>query len=123
MKNLKEYDVVSPETFEQYLSKVSMDYITTRRSYENKTCYLAKNKQSGFALSYGGIINHVFSTKKGEGKKAITKAVEYGGDRLNLFTKSNLETYYKQLGFKVFYKDKEKTFMGLPQKPKCAYMI
>lgn len=123
MKDLKEYDVVSAETFEQYLSKANLNYINDRRSYDNKTCYLSKDRKSGFALSYGGIINHVFSVKKGEGKKAIKKAIEYGGDRLNLFTESNLENYYKKFGFKVFYKDNQKTFMGLQQKAKMAYSI
>ncbi len=123
MKSLQEYDLVSEDTFEQYLSQADNTFIDNVRNYKDKNCYLAKNRKSGFCINNSKVIAHIFSLKVGEGSKAVRKAIQYGGDRLKFFDKSGLKDYYKSFGFKVLLNKNNITYMGLKHKPKMAYSI
>lgn len=92
------YKIVKPETFEIYLKCVDQKDIRKNRSYQNKTCYIAEDCNSGFALTSCGVLCHVFSTKKGHGKIAVKTAIKLGANRLSCYN-DKLESYYKAFGF------------------------
>jgi len=92
------YLEVDPNLFEYYLGKVDQKDFNIDRSYRNKTCYVSRDQNSGFAITNDGMLCHVFSLKSGSGVVAVNKAIQMGANRLSCYN-TKLCEYYKKFGF------------------------
>jgi len=101
-----DYKKVTPETFAIYLK------IANQRDklYRHKTCYIAYDCNSGFAITNSGLLCHVFSLKPGAGRLAVKKAIKLGAIRLSCYNKQQ-EMYYGTFGFYTTFRSNNKYWM------------